>query len=129
MDGDSSREIGGTGQERADDVPPPAERRPSPRKRVLLRGVVTYLGGTHSFDCMIRDLSESGARISLSAVQPISSHVYLIDVRGRTAYEATVVWNKGMQLGLKFLKTLPLANVTDPELAYLAKLWHGRAVR
>ena len=47
-----------------DDSPPPAERRPKARQRVLLTGIVAYANGAHSFHCTIRNLSETGARLA-----------------------------------------------------------------
>ena len=49
-----------------DDLPPLAERRPVPRRRVLLGGVATYEDGAYTLNCQIRDLNEKGARIVVS---------------------------------------------------------------
>ena len=38
----------------------------SPRKRTLLRGRIEYSNKQFSLDCLIRDLSETGARLSVS---------------------------------------------------------------
>ena len=46
---------------KSSDAPPPTERRPKRRKQVLLAGVITYADGAYSFDCTIRDLSETRA--------------------------------------------------------------------
>ena len=48
-----------------DRSPPRVERRPKSRRRVLLSGEVSYFNGTHEFACPIRDLSETGASLSL----------------------------------------------------------------
>ena len=102
--------------------PPLAERRPKPRKRVLFGGRVTYSEGAKHFDCSIRDLSESGARISLKPGVPIPSSVYLIDTRNRTVHESRVVWNNGREAGLQFIKSFPLSGIDDPRLSYLKRL-------
>lgn len=57
------------------------------------------------------------------------SMVYLINMRDRTAHEATVAWNNGKEAGLSFLKSFPLNEITDPKLSYLKRLWHERAMR
>src|ERR1700692_139593 len=60
---DTFREIGLSIEHNDNSPPPPAERRPRSRKRVLLGGIITFADGAHSFDCTFRNLSESGARI------------------------------------------------------------------
>lgn len=113
----------------AQDVPRAAERRPQRRTRVLLGGRITYFDGAQCFDCTIRDLTKAGARISLPRNQPIPSSVYLINMRDRTAHEAKVAWNNGKEVGLSFVKSYPLSEITDPKLSYLKQLWHERAMR
>jgi|SRR6185437_2553235 hypothetical protein len=105
------------------------ERRPQRRTRVLLGGLVAFFDGAQHFDCTIRDLTKTGARISLPRNQPIPSNVYLINMRDRTAHQAKVAWNNGKGAGLSFVKSLSLSEITDPKLAYLKRLWHERAAR
>ena len=111
----------------ANDVPPPAERRPKGRKRVLLTGIVAYGLGAHSFHCTIRNLSETGARLAVGNNAQFPSDFYLINIRDRVAYEAKVVWNKGSEIGVTFTHTKPLAGITDPALAFLKQLWLTKA--
>jgi hypothetical protein len=109
--------------------PPVAEKRPLRRRRVLLGGIVTFLEGAVHFDCTIRDLTEAGARITVPRNQPMPSHIHLINMRDRIAYESHVAWNTGREAGLTFRKTIPLETLNDPELAFLKTLWHDRSVR
>ena len=109
--------------------PPPAERRPTRRRRTLLAARVSYNDGATVFDCMIRDLSLSGARISLSRDVPLPTQIYLINIKDQLAYQSIVVWNKKGQAGVHFLKTLRLGELNDPALAYLKRLWLDRAAR
>ena len=110
-----------------DAPPPPAERRPKTRKRVLLTGIVAYGNGAHSFLCTIRNLSETGARLAVGNSAQFPSDFYLINIRDRVAYEAQLVWNKGNEIGVAFKATLPLAGITDPALAFLKQLWLTKA--
>lgn len=110
-------------------LPPTPERRPQRRTRVLLGGLIAFFDGTQHFDCTIRDLTISGARISLPRNQPIPSMIYLINMRDRTAHEAKIAWNNGKEAGLSFLKSFPLSEITDSKLSYLKQLWHERAMR
>ena len=43
------------------------DKRLTPRLRSFLKGRVLFNGGQNSLDCLIRDISSSGARLELSA--------------------------------------------------------------
>jgi len=105
----------------------PAERRPKSRKQVLVGGIVAFDGGQRSFDCTIRDLSETGARIVAAKGAEFPPRFYLINIRDRVAYDCKVAWNKGGEVGVAFKATVPLSAITDPGLAYLKKLWLAKA--
>jgi PilZ domain len=107
--------------------PPIAERRPKPRKRVLLTGIIAYGGGAHSFHCTIRNLSESGARLGVGSNAQFPSDFYLINIRDRVAYDAKLVWNRGTEIGVTFKSTIPLGGITDPAFAFLKQLWLTKA--
>ncbi|MBC8038858.1 MAG: PilZ domain-containing protein [Rhizobiales bacterium] len=107
--------------------PPPAERRPKPRSRVLLSGLVVYGDGAYSFDCSFRNLSEAGARVVMGKNQHFPSQFFLINIRDRVAYDCRIVWNKGSEVGVAFKATVALSSVTDPALAYLKRLWLAKA--
>jgi hypothetical protein len=106
-----------------------ARRRPPPRRRVLLGGLVTYAQGTHCFSCAIRDLSETGARITMKSKQALPSSVFLINLRDRVAYECRTAWNSGYDAGLQIDKVLPLDALDDSRLAFLKRLGHSHATR
>jgi hypothetical protein len=116
-------------EEESDDLPPKAERRPKSRKRTLFGGLVSFSDGAECFDCRIRDLSDDGARITFPADRPVPTSIYLINVRDAVAHEATIVWRKGGEAGLKFRRKITLADLTDPKLGYLKRLWGTRALR
>lgn len=110
-------------------LPPLAERRPKQRKRVLLTGIVAYGDGAYSFDCTIRNLSETGARVMVGTNTQLPQGFYLINVRDRVAYDARPVWIRGAEVGVIFEKALPLSGITDPGLAFLKQLWMAKASR
>jgi hypothetical protein len=117
----------GLGIEYNDTPALPAERRPKPRKRVLLMGIVVYDNGAYSFDCTFRNLSETGARIVVGKNAQFPSDFHLINIRDRVAYEAKVVWNNGTEVGVTFKKILPMSDITDPTLNFLKRLWLSKA--
>jgi hypothetical protein len=105
------------------------ERRPKNRKSVLMTGVVTFAGGERSFDCTFRDLSATGARIAVGKNVQLPQDFYLINIRDRCVYEAKLVRTEGTEVGVTFQKALPLADLSDPKLAYLKRLWMAKATR
>lgn len=105
------------------------DRRPDRRLRSMLRGVVTYGDGAYSFLCRIRDFTSKGARIELPQGATFPASVFLILVPHRVAHEAAVRWYDNGEVGLKFLRSIPLDESLDDKLGYLKRLWHGSAPR
>jgi hypothetical protein len=86
------------------------------RKRVLRGGKVVYgEEGEFSLDCLIHDISDSGARISLKPNEFIPTNFYLIDARKGLAHEAAASWVRVVksvpQFGVKFGRTHELETV------------------
>ena len=106
--------------------PPIAERRPQQRKRVLMSGIVTF-SEAFSFDCTFRNLSATGALVTVGAIVPFPSVFYLITIRDGIAYQAEVVRNKGTNVALRFKKRISLSGDIDPSLNYLKRLWLTKA--
>ena len=105
-----------------DDLPPMAERRPIPRRRVLLGGVTTYENGAYTLNCQIRDLNEKGARIFVSSGQNLPEELYLVITRDHMAHKARLVWRKGDEAGLQFVTSEDIRRITDPDLKYLSRI-------
>jgi len=80
------------------------ERRKSPRKNVLLTGKVIHGEGAYVLDCTIRDVSTTGARITLAKVGQIPQRVFLLDLANRVVYETEVMSERAGGVGLKFVK-------------------------
>ena len=89
------------------------DRRNFPRKRVLFSGVIIGPQSEARIDCIIRDISASGAQIQVKQAVTISSPVFLIDTRNEAAHRATVAWGATGRLGLSFSRSYLL----DPGLA------------
>ena len=105
--------------------PPPrvVNGRRAVRKRTLLSGRVVYGEDDRVRDCTIRDLSETGARITLAKGEIIPTRVFLIDKRTATAYEARVTWIKAPDFGLSFVNSYSLDGDMPRELNFLKPIW------
>jgi hypothetical protein len=79
-----------------------AEHRQEVRQRVFLKGQIRFNNGAASMDCLVRDLSATGARISLSetAVLPEIFDLY-IPQKDRT-YRAALRWRREDGIGVTF---------------------------
>jgi hypothetical protein len=104
------------------DPVPPIELRQRRRQRVLLSGL-GFVPQTHStFNCTIKDLSESGARIAILADSVIPRRFFLINVKNHMAYEVQTVRRKERDMGLKILRSIELTNGSSPETRHLRQL-------
>jgi hypothetical protein len=103
-------------------VPNPSERRSPSRKDVFLNGILVDVDGKESSDCMIRDISDHGAAISLCRTLPIGAQTILLDTGNRVAHFARVVWSNAGSSGLLFVRSYPMSKGLPPRLAFLWKL-------
>lgn len=78
------------------------DRRRERRDRVLFRGRIIIDDGFSTIDCVIRDLSSRGARVTVQdqAVIPRTLSLAVLDT-GRT-FEAIRRWQRGQTVGLEF---------------------------
>jgi hypothetical protein len=93
------------------------------RTRTLLGGKLIYGEHHYTCDCSIRDISESGARITLPKGQVIPTRIFLMDRSTASAYEARVAWIKVPDFGLGFVKAYNLEGELPPELQFLKRIW------
>jgi hypothetical protein len=76
-----------------------AERRATTRQRTFLNGRLTFHNGNSSEDCLVRDMTEAGARIELPHPRAPEAFELAIPSRGFRA-SARVAWRNGTRLGL-----------------------------
>lgn len=80
------------------------ERRQSHRGRTHLGGRIVFNGRASTVDCLVRNLSPDGARITLGDVAVIPGD-FEIDIHGRAETKrARVVWRNGTQAGIEFVR-------------------------
>src|ERR1700678_3007151 len=106
----------------------PFKARP-PRRRTCLNGKLVYsdgaltLANAFTLDCGIHDISEGGAKITLSQCQPLPGSLYLIIAKFCVAYRAELVWMKYPSRGLRFCKKYNLEEALPEDIKFLHKLW------
>jgi two-component system cell cycle response regulator len=93
------------------------------RSRVLLHGKIVFDGGKASSDCVIRDLSEHGAKVRLPHEMAVPHQLYLIETRRGAAYVARLTWSRGAELGLEFHGSHDLQAPDTPILTIMRQIW------
>ncbi len=76
------------------------ENRIAPRKRVLKTGTIEFDGGV--IDCAVRNLSDTGAALSVESPVGIPTEFNLIVISDRVNRKCRVVWRKDCRLGITF---------------------------
>lgn len=84
-------------------APAQVERRGSPRSRILKKGKLIHPNNTSVFDCMIRDISETGARLSCEETGLLPNELQLMFHAIREVRYVRVVWRRPGELGVQFL--------------------------
>ena len=80
------------------------ERRASQRHKSFLRGIVYYDKRRSETACLVRDLSEDGARIVLSQSVTIPDVIELRIPQREQTVSARVRWRRADEVGLSFCK-------------------------
>jgi hypothetical protein len=78
------------------------ERRDTPRRKCFLRAFVYFEGRGTAVDCVVRDISDSGARLQFDKPLALSEILDLhIPIKGQT-FHAENRWRNGAQIGVAF---------------------------
>ena len=77
-----------------------SEHRIAPRKRVLKAGTIEFGGG--AIDCTVRNLSDTGAALSVESPVGIPSEFNLIVAADQVSRACRVVWRKENRIGITF---------------------------
>lgn len=95
-----------------------AERRRAARKKSFLRGCVYFNKRRGAVDCLIREISDEGARIIFSDAVNVPDLVELYVPQKEQTLRARVHWRHGDEIGLGFPDLARSA--AAPELGELA---------
>ena len=76
------------------------ERRAIPRKPVLMSGAIEFAGST--FNCLIRDISISGAALDVTDPHDIPERFNLVIKADGTHIPCHVIWRQQERIGVAF---------------------------
>jgi hypothetical protein len=82
---------------------PMIENRVAPRLRSLLKGKVIYNNRLSSLDCVVRDISATGARLAITHVNSLPDRFELYVPLKEKTYNVEVRWRADEDLGVAFL--------------------------
>ena len=77
-----------------------SDNRDRPRQRILKGGRIDF--GVGTIDCVVRNLSETGAALEVESPVGIPDMFELVIIADRSRRRARVVWRKGKRLGVQF---------------------------
>ena len=98
------------------------ESRRSERVRSFLRAKILFNNQNTSFDCIVRNISQTGAKIEVSNTISVPTHFDLeIPQKGRT-YRARIVWRDAEAMGVEFIQAETGANSSEPSESKLERL-------
>jgi hypothetical protein len=81
-----------------------SERRRATRQRSLLQGRLFYNKRRNSVDCIIRDISETGARLKFSAAVTVPEALELYVPNRDECFRVRVEWRQGEEVGVTFVQ-------------------------
>jgi hypothetical protein len=80
-----------------------SERRASPRIRMFKKGKLIHPNNNSVFDCMIRDISDTGARLSCEHTGILPNELQLMFHALREVRYVRIVWRRPGEMGVQFL--------------------------
>jgi hypothetical protein len=77
-------------------------RRGSPRRRVLMSAQIVYHQGKIAVDCVIRNISETGAQLATETALDLPPSFWL-RLQDGTRRPVELVWSKATLMGVRFI--------------------------
>lgn len=79
------------------------ESRSQVRVRTFLKGRIVFNNGNSTFDCLVRDLSGTGAKLVLTQTATLPEVFDLHILHKGAIYRAQIRWRRTDQIGVRFL--------------------------
>ena len=80
-----------------------SEKRQTARRRALKGGAIAFSGGAR-IDCVIRNLSETGAALEVESPIGIPDNFMLFVNQEETKWSCHVAWRSAKKIGVRFLR-------------------------
>lgn len=79
-----------------------AEKRVAPRRNTMILATIVFNAGQTRMDCVIRNLSDTGAKLEVASVKMIPQSFELMVARHRPQ-SCRVAWRAIKELGVEFV--------------------------
>lgn len=94
-----------------------AERRDEARLRSLIAATIVYNNGQSTLACVIRNFSETGAKLAIPAGVALPDRFELAVPQKNKTYRAQIAWQRGEEIGVRFEGASAADGGTAPEAA------------
>ena len=101
----------------------PINRRSIQRYRAFLHGRLLFDIDDPGVDCLIRNLSQTGARVEIEDNRPRPNHPMLVVTKTGWLHQSTLVWTAPLALGLKFDASVDLNFEGPPAVQRAYRDW------
>ena len=78
------------------------EKRLSPRRNTMIEATIVFQAGRVRMDCIIRNLSETGAKLEVASVGGVPNTFDLI-TPGHRPHACRVAWRSLKEMGVEFV--------------------------
>lgn len=102
------------------------DRRNSTRKRTLLKGRIIFNNRCSVIECTIRDISETGAKISFAHPTPLPAEFELDIPSKGPPVRARVMWSNGKECGVFFGRGTETSSAPQSTDAESTRTTNGR---
>jgi PilZ domain-containing protein len=79
------------------------DSRTSSRARILKAGKIIVTGGWGSHECVIKNVSKTGAKVEVDPVFEFPSQFQLLIIKDETLVPCKLAWRQGKTAGLRFI--------------------------
>jgi len=106
-----------------------ATRRLRLRQRCLYACRIVYGPEAYTLDGMVRDLSDTGARLRFASSVLLPKSFRLILARESRCDDVEIVWRRSQEMGVRFVGAVDMTDTTDTSVRQLRRLWAEMAGR
>ena len=92
---------------------PIKDSRSQQRSRILKAGKVLLTGGWGSHECIIKNISSSGAKVETDPLFDFPSQFDLLIIQDELLVPCRLIWRQGKFAGLHFVKPMKQINLRD----------------
>ena len=97
-----------------------SNQRVAPRVRTLIAARVIFNNGQSTLDCLIRNLSDTGAKLTVSAAVTLPDCFDLFIPQKSMTRRVRIVWWRGEEVGVRF-EDAPRSESSSPDASALKR--------